>query len=58
MPLADFETRRLTVAANSFDPETRTFTADAATETPVRISDFRGDYWQVLKMPPRMGRAR
>lgn len=54
------QTRRAVMQLNSFDPETGTFSAIAATETPVLRSDFfQGSYWEVLSLAPnavRLGR--
>jgi len=39
---------------NSFDPETGTFSAVAATETPVLRSDFfDGDFYEILSLAPK-----
>ena len=37
-------------AASSFNPETREFEAVAATSTPVRRRDAKGEFWEVLDM--------
>lgn len=48
------KTRRAVMQLNSFDPETGTFSAIAATETPVhRDSFFDGPYQEVLSLAPR-----
>ncbi|MFH1342841.1 MAG: prohead protease/major capsid protein fusion protein [Pseudomonadota bacterium] len=48
------KTRRAVMQLNSFDPETGTFSAIAATETPVhRDSFFDGPYREVLSLAPR-----
>ena len=39
--MPDLITRRATLAANSYDPATRTFTAVAATSTPVKRYDWQ-----------------
>jgi hypothetical protein len=49
----DFFTRRATLRASSFDPETGTFSAVIATETPVTRRDpIEGDYLEILSLKP------
>jgi len=48
-PHADLHTRRATLAVNSFNSETRTFTAIAATDAPILRSDpFDGQFYERL----------
>ena len=51
--------RRAVVAQGSYDPESRTFTAVAATTSPVRRNTFAGPVNEVLSLDPasvRLGR--
>ncbi len=51
-PAANIFTRRAATRATSFDEATRTFSAVAATETPVRRTDYDGTYLEVLSLSP------
>jgi HK97 family phage prohead protease len=49
----EFYTRRVELRSNSFNPATRTFSAVAATTSPVRRRGWDGTYSEVLAITPR-----